>query len=51
MTYPLLEWREIVLSRFPAFDPQWDTPTQLAWFDAFMWLIDYAWQAPTGARP
>lgn len=40
MTYPLLEWREIVLAKFPAFDPQWPDDAKLRWFDAFLRLLN-----------
>jgi uncharacterized protein DUF5343 len=34
-------WREIVLSKFPEFDPEWSPETKNKWFDAFDKLIKW----------
>lgn len=37
---PVKTFREILLAKFPEFDPKWDTETQKKWFENFEKLMD-----------
>ncbi len=34
-----LSWKELVLGKFPSFDPNWPTDVQIKWFEAFDELL------------
>jgi hypothetical protein len=34
-----LSWKELLLSKFPSFDPTWPTDVQIKWFEAFDELL------------
>ena len=34
-----LAWKELLLSKFPSFDPTWPTDVQVKWFEAFDELL------------
>ena len=34
-----LSWKELLLTKFPSFDPTWPTDVQIKWFEAFDELL------------
>jgi hypothetical protein len=34
-----ISWKELLLSKFPSFDPTWPNDVQLKWFEAFDELL------------
>ena len=35
-----MSWQQMLLAKFPSFDPAWSTEVQAKWFDAFERLMN-----------
>lgn len=46
-----LSWKELLLSKFPNFDPTWPTDVQLKWFEAFDELLKRGIISSNDGRP
>lgn len=47
-TAPPLKWKQMLLSKFPSFDPAWPDDVKTKWFEAFDKLMDRGGDEPSG---
>ena len=46
-----LSWKELLLSKFPSFDPTWPTDVQIKWFEAFDELLKRGFISSNDGHP
>jgi hypothetical protein len=46
-----LSWKELLLSKFPSFDPTWPTDVQIKWFEAFDELLKRGFISTSDGNP
>jgi hypothetical protein len=47
----ILSWKELLLSKFPSFDPTWPTDVQIKWFEAFDELLKRGFISSNDGHP